>query len=126
MDSQRSAVDWWRLGPSDRAQVHAAVHSGQALDDHRLRAIAAAMASGNLEESGWRVLRRPFNLVAVALALAVLAMSGYWWYLCALVALSAIGLWVVERRARRLRPQWRRAAAANWQPPDGQPPLDPL
>jgi len=113
MASDNSVADWWHLGPDERARVNDALNGGHAVDDPQLRPIVAAMASGNLRESGWRVLRRPFNLIVAALACAVLAISGYWWLLCGLAMASATGLWIVERRARRLRPQWLRALAAN-------------
>lgn len=111
--SSSSLLGWWYLNREDQVVVGAAVDRGERVEDPRLRPVAVALASGLLKYNGWRILRRPGYLLLLSVLFAVVVVSGHWWLLFADVALGVICYWIVERQARNLRPQWRRAVRAN-------------
>jgi len=108
-----SIRDWYSLGHQDRYTVNAAINHGERLADPRLRPIAAAMASAWLTDSGWKLLRRPLPLLGLLLAAVFLIATGRWLELLIVMPLAFAGLWLAERQARRLRPQWAKAVQAN-------------
>lgn len=113
-----SLAAWWRLDRTQQRAVGAAVDNGERMDDPQLRPIAVALSRALLENNGWRLLRRPAYLIMFALSFAALIAFGLWRLLIVDVALALACFWLVERQARRLRPQWRRALEANTDVPD--------
>lgn len=108
-----SLTDWFRLGREAQAAVGFAVDNGEQVEDPQLRPVAVALAVGLLNNNGWRLLRRPGYLVVLVLAFAAPAVLGLWWWLLADFLLALLCFWLVERQARRLRPQWQRAVQVN-------------
>lgn len=119
----RYSIDDWRLlDRHDRFVVGAAVDRGERVEDPRLRPIAAATASALLRDSGWKILRRPLPVLGILSSAVVLIVIGRWWLLLIFISLGFAALWLAERQARRLRPQWHRAIRANEDNPEAEPP----
>jgi len=116
----RYSIDDWRLlDRHDRFVVGAAVDRGERVEDPRLRPIATATASALLRDSGWKILRRPLPVLGILSSAVVLIVIGRWWLLLIFISLGFAALWLAERQARRLRPQWHRAIRANEDNPEG-------
>jgi hypothetical protein len=119
LDVRYSIDDWRLLDRRDRFVVGAAVDRGERVDDPRLRPIAAATASALLRDSGWKILRRRLPVLGILSSAVVLIVIGRWWLLLIFISLVLAALWLAERQARRLRPQWHRAIRANEDNPEG-------
>lgn len=110
---QYSISDWVRLDHHDRQVVSGAVDRGERLEDPRLRPVAASYACALLRDSGWRILRRPAPILGMIIAAIILVVFGWWWVLLIVSIFAVVALWIVDRRAQRLRSRWHEAFVAN-------------
>ena len=106
-----SIADWYRLGHEQRSTVNTAIDHGQRVADPALRPVAAAAAL--LHSGGWRILRNPLPGALLVAAMIGLILTSHWWVLALTVATGAAAIGLAENQARRLRPAWTRAVAAN-------------